>query len=321
MMELTKERLMALSNRENVGAICSDEIVEMARQLLASMEHEPVGFEVITSAGEVMTLCKVESGKSYEDMNCTLKPVYAAPQLPQPAVVVSEAQSKKLFDEWSGGDGALCELRASGVPDEFISMLKEFPLATWGGCREAMLKHSAPFIVTSDHRMMEMPKVEDIDAVAAMLQGAEPVQGWIPCSERMPEEIGRYWCYVEEQNSLGKSHYQWNCSWNGDRWWVESENGGRVTHWMPLQAAPQQEVTTDNTTQQFESLGLIVTSDERKMELPRCSKHQGTELLAHPFEMLLSYPPKPAMYCPLCRPSVAKWVEFDKQLRQWKEVR
>ena len=77
---------------------------------------------------------------------------------------------------------------------------------------------------------------------AAMLQGAGSVQGWIPCSERVPEEIGRYWCYVEEQNSLGKSHYQWNCSWNGDRWWVESENGGRVTHWMPLQAAPQQEV-------------------------------------------------------------------------------
>ncbi|HDH3839991.1 TPA: DUF551 domain-containing protein [Salmonella enterica subsp. enterica serovar Oranienburg] len=73
---------------------------------------------------------------------------------------------------------------------------------------------------------------------AAMLQDAEQ---WIPCSERMPEEVGRYWCYVEEQNSLGKSHYQWNCSWNGDRWWVESENGGRVTHWMPLPAAPQQE--------------------------------------------------------------------------------
>lgn len=97
----------------------------------------------------------------------------AAPQLPQPAVVVSEAQSKKLFDEWSGGDGALGELRASGVPDEFISMLKEFSLATWEACREAMIKHSAPFIVTSDHRMMEMPAIHDIDAVAAMLQGAD----------------------------------------------------------------------------------------------------------------------------------------------------
>lgn len=84
---------------------------------------------------------------------------------------------------------------------------------------------------------------------ATMLQGAERVsnrdklpEGWVACSERMPEEIGRYWCYVEEHNDLGKSQYQWNCSWNGDKWWVEHEDGGRVTHWMPLPAAPQQEV-------------------------------------------------------------------------------
>ncbi|HFE4502739.1 TPA: DUF551 domain-containing protein [Klebsiella pneumoniae] len=73
--------------------------------------------------------------------------------------------------------------------------------------------------------------------------GREPatVPGkWIPVSERPPEDSGRYWCYVEEQNDLGKSHYQWNCSWNGDRWWVESEGGGIVTHWMPLPAAPQE---------------------------------------------------------------------------------
>ncbi|MES0320303.1 DUF551 domain-containing protein [Citrobacter sedlakii] len=78
---------------------------------------------------------------------------------------------------------------------------------------------------------------------AAMLQaGNSPVipDGWISCSERMPEEIGRYWCYVEEQNSLGKSHYQWNCSWNGELW-GGAMMYGRVTHWMPLPAAPQQE--------------------------------------------------------------------------------
>ncbi|ELV1749393.1 DUF551 domain-containing protein [Escherichia coli] len=65
---------------------------------------------------------------------------------------------------------------------------------------------------------------------------------WIPVSERIPEAEGRYWCYVEEKNCLGKSHYQWNCSWNGERWWVENDNGGRVTHWMELPAAPHQEV-------------------------------------------------------------------------------
>ena len=69
-------------------------------------------------------------------------------------------------------------------------------------------------------------------------QPAPVVSGWIPVSERLPEEGGRYWCYVEEQNSLGKSHYQWNCSWNGNAW---SDNmlTGRVTHWMPLPAGPQ----------------------------------------------------------------------------------
>ncbi|MGU6597861.1 DUF551 domain-containing protein [Salmonella enterica] len=64
---------------------------------------------------------------------------------------------------------------------------------------------------------------------------------WIPARERVPEESGRYWCYVEEQNSLGKSHYQWNCSWNGEAW-SDKALSGRVTHWMPLPAAPQHEV-------------------------------------------------------------------------------
>ncbi len=88
--------------------------------------------------------------------------------------------------------------------------------------------------------------IADADALLAAAPqspGSEPATmpgKWIPVSERMPEDSGRYWCYVEEQNDLGKSHYQWNCSWNGDRWWVESEGGGIVTHWMQLPAAPQE---------------------------------------------------------------------------------
>ena len=53
---------------------------------------------------------------------------------------------------------------------------------------------------------------------AMTLGSSGEADGWIPCSERLPEEGGRYWCYVEEINSLGKSHYQWNCSWNGEDW-------------------------------------------------------------------------------------------------------
>ncbi|ELY6200927.1 DUF551 domain-containing protein [Cronobacter sakazakii] len=72
----------------------------------------------------------------------------------------------------------------------------------------------------------------------AMTQGSSGEEDdWIPCSERMPEEGGRYWCYVEEINSLGKSHYQWNCSWNGEDWGGEGFYG-RVTHWQPLPEPP-----------------------------------------------------------------------------------
>ncbi len=87
--------------------------------------------------------------------------------------------------------------------------------------------------------------IADADALLAAAPqspGSEPatVPGkWIPVSERLPEEGGRYWCYVEEQNSLGKSHYQWNCSWNGEIW-GGAMMYGRVTHWMPLPAAPQE---------------------------------------------------------------------------------
>ncbi|EBS4934434.1 DUF551 domain-containing protein [Salmonella enterica subsp. enterica serovar Goverdhan] len=99
----------------------------------------------------------------------------------------------------------------------------------WNACRAAMLQGVEP--VSQTYKLNE-------------LSGNYPVtpDTWIPVSERMPEASGRYWCYVEEQNCLGKSHYQWNCSWNGERWWVESDNGGRVTHWMPLPAVPRQEV-------------------------------------------------------------------------------
>lgn len=59
----------------------------------------------------------------------------------------------------------------------------------WNACRAAMLKHSEPFIVTSDHRMMEMPQVEAINAVTAILQGADGTltnEGTIPVTQFKP---------------------------------------------------------------------------------------------------------------------------------------
>ena len=90
---------------------------------------------------------------------------------------------------------------------------------------------------TLDYRL-----APDLTTAVTTQPVSEPykLNSWISVADRLPSEFGRYLCYVEEQNDLGKSHYQWNCSWNGDEF-SDAELSGRVTHWMPLPAAPAQE--------------------------------------------------------------------------------
>lgn len=68
----------------------------------------------------------------------------------------------------------------------------------------------------------------------------ESLGGWISVKEQLPNEGGRYWCYVKELSDLGFSHYQWNCSWNEFTgvWGVDV--GGVVTHWRHLPPPPMQ---------------------------------------------------------------------------------
>ncbi|HCJ1779212.1 TPA: DUF551 domain-containing protein [Salmonella enterica] len=134
----------------------------------------------------------------------------------------------------------------------------------WNACRAAMLQGSQPVSNCDELQVIGWLRSDynsddkrDPDAPLFMLGSNNPSEtwgvkympltgnspvtpdGWISCSEQMPDEIGRYWCYVEEQNDLGKSHYQWNCSWNGDKWGSEMMSG-KVTHWMPLPEPPQE---------------------------------------------------------------------------------
>ncbi|NUH55867.1 restriction alleviation protein, Lar family [Citrobacter portucalensis] len=79
---------------------------------------------------------------------------------------------------------------------------------------------------------------------AAMLQaGNSPViqDGWVACSERMPENDDMVNIVIKHVDG---SHYVFTGQWWGSYWNTDSDciDNENVTHWMPLPAAPQQEV-------------------------------------------------------------------------------
>lgn len=114
-------------------------------------------------------------------------PLYAAPQLPQPA-----------------------------VPDEMLAAMEE------------VLR-----ISDRDHVAWHRAREGIAACRAAMLQGAEPAQGWIPCSERMPEAHQPCLVWVKEEGIY--------TDWGGSDENFANYHRSDVTHWMPLPAAPQQE--------------------------------------------------------------------------------
>jgi hypothetical protein len=64
---------------------------------------------------------------------------------------------------------------------------------------------------------------------------------WISMEDRLPEENGRYLCYVKEQNDLGISYYQWNCAYTEGVGFIKpNHNTIEITHWQPLPTPPKQ---------------------------------------------------------------------------------
>jgi hypothetical protein len=77
-----------------------------------------------------------------------------------------------------------------------------------------------------------------VDPLQMEVQDLREKFEWIPVDEHLPEEGGRYLCYVEELTDLGFSYYQWNFYFD-PMTKTFSSDGDRVTHWMELPEPPQ----------------------------------------------------------------------------------
>lgn len=54
-----------------------------------------------------------------------------------------------------------------------------------------------------------------------------------------PKEGGRYWCLIEEQTDLGKSHFQWNCNYHEtEKRWSDNHKNYNVIYWTELAPMP-----------------------------------------------------------------------------------
>lgn len=131
MIGFTKERIEQFIKSPLEHGLTRSEQMEMARQLLAGLEQEPYGY-VHKAVYESEGSCGLSSDHEACRDSLTHIPLYAAPQLPQPAVVPQELNTRTAND----------------VMNEHLSW-KDYGDAevfciAWNACRAVMLQGAEP---------------------------------------------------------------------------------------------------------------------------------------------------------------------------------
>ncbi|MFZ5131417.1 DUF551 domain-containing protein [Enterobacter roggenkampii] len=253
--EFTKEQLQQIIETDHVQC---GEASSLARVALASLEAEPRGY---IDAGTP------DDGVSILTENKLLKTdiaLYTAPPAP--------ANSEPVAWLWSHRKHPSEVTLVRPEDDERAEG------AHWSGwnCQALYAAPPAPASVPDEDLLhMAASAIEDLLSNkdrycagvwadipaklrrAAMLQGADgnsPVipDGWVACSERMPDDDDFVYIWPRPDFGVELHVGQYcECHPKGDGWYAQvyEQNYGiewcpiTVTHWMPLPAAPQQEVT------------------------------------------------------------------------------
>ncbi|EFH3680211.1 DUF551 domain-containing protein [Escherichia coli] len=68
--------------------------------------------------------------------------------------------------------------------------------------------------------------------------------GWISCSERMPNDKQYVWCWGKSYGWTEYDTFEGYYDWSRNKWWAVTDDGeepaSKVTHWMPLPEPPQE---------------------------------------------------------------------------------
>ncbi|MFS8244522.1 DUF551 domain-containing protein [Escherichia coli] len=274
MITITKERLLTIKQwRETYGpgsnvVLPAEEAEELARIALASLEAEPVVYmwdserKDIDAPGYYRAEHLVFAESSVKQWGGRVVPLYTAP----PATVVPE------FETWfnsqeSGRSICSTQIRrslqeiswnaccAAMLQAEPVSNSDELPLDYLQGHKDG-LEWAAQLAEANHPQTGDWLYDDQIDLARAIRKGPDmptvqggssPVtpDGWISCSERMPEKNQNVLISVNFDSSLVEplicsARYTGSTFRRGDAT-IKPGNGiEQATHWMPLPEPPQE---------------------------------------------------------------------------------
>ncbi|HFD3101483.1 TPA: DUF551 domain-containing protein [Escherichia coli] len=221
MTTITKERLLTIKQwRETYGpgsnvVLPAEEAEELARIALASLAAEPVA-KIIAHYPLGVDVGKQKFVQAIRELPDFGGYLFAAP----PAPIVPE------------------EMYWQDAPVEGSSKAAAYATG-WNDCREAMLQ-SGNFRENKDSSTNNFRKIPEASTSSPVTP-----DGWISCSERMPEKGQNVLISVNFDSSLVEplicsARYTGSTFRRGDAT-IKPGNGiEQATHWMPLPEPPQE---------------------------------------------------------------------------------
>ncbi len=255
MNAITKERIKLFIKNPLDNGLTRGEQMELARIALASLEAEPVAYIFKHPAGKLFWALTDESNKEQSDVI----PVYAAP--PVPVVPEEKPMPNPLKMYAVDAVAAIAEVRgwnacrAAMLQAEPVSNSDELPLDYLQGHKDG-LEWAAQLAEANHPQTGDWLYDDPIDLARAIRKGPDmptvqagnyPVtpDGWISCSERMPEKGQNVLISVNFDSSLVEplicsARYTGSTFRRGDAT-IKPGNGiEQATHWIPLPEPPQE---------------------------------------------------------------------------------
>ena len=254
--KITNSEIDAEGNAHVVLSPADSLLINNARIALASLEAEPVAWahRLINKRNGVVhpwVYGSAEACPSEGDIfNIEVMPLYTAP--PAPVAVPAAMEIDDDFDSAFEHGKAVGwnAYRAAMLQAEPVSNSDELPLDYLQGHKDG-LEWAAQLAEANHPQTGDWLYDDPIDLARAIRKGPDmptvqggnsPVipDGWISCSERMPEETGDIIVVSDGIVMSGISYSRRDGFYIAALEYDDDEPIGGVTHWMPLPEPPQE---------------------------------------------------------------------------------